>query len=136
MVVLEGEWTTLGRERKTGLESGCGLAQSASASERSLDEAAKADDLPVAGVIDKLDGSLLTGLEAHGGARGDVQPHASSRSPIEVESAVGLGKVVVRTDLNGAVSAVLDHGDERASTRIDRVVRAVGQQFTGNHGAP
>jgi hypothetical protein len=71
---------------------------------------------PLAGERDQLDAALLARLEAHGGARGDVQAHAARRGAVEAERRVGLGEVIVRADLDRPVAGVLDDdGDGRAA---------------------
>lgn len=46
------------------------------------------------------------GLEAHGGAGGDVEPLAARRGAVEVQTGIGLGEVVVGADLDGPVGGV------------------------------
>src|SRR5919108_4108769 len=55
-----------------------------------------------AGERDEFDVDGDPGLEAHGGARGDVQPLAVRCGAVEVQAGVGLGEVVVGADLDGA----------------------------------
>ena len=64
-------------------------------SERALGQAPKAIHHAGAGVVHQLDRALLTGLEAHCGARGDVQSHALCGGPVKAQGAVGFGKVPV-----------------------------------------
>jgi hypothetical protein len=52
-----------------------------------LGHAAKAIHRAFAGVVHEFDGALLSGLEAHGGARGDVQAHAARGLAVEAQRA-------------------------------------------------
>src|SRR5690606_29216279 len=79
-----------------------------------------------------LDGDA--GLEAHGGPGGDVEPFAPGRRTVEVQAGIGLGEVVVGTDLDGAVGGVEDGeaGDLAALVVCDRVLGV--EDLSGNHG--
>ena len=61
------------------------------------------------GERDESDLAGLAGLEAHGGAGGDVEAQAAGLLAVEFEGAVGLGEMVVRADLDRSVAGV---GDE------------------------
>ena len=77
-----------------------------------------------AGERDERHAARLARLEAHRGARGDVQPHAACGVAVEVERAVGLGKVVVRADLDRPVAGVdgAQHGAAAAGVDLDLAV--------------
>jgi len=52
----------------------------------SIDQAAKAIHLALAGKVHQLHSALLAGLEAYGGARRNVQPHAMCRHPVKASA--------------------------------------------------
>src|SRR5688572_16280673 len=75
----------------------------------------EAPDLALAGEGHELHVACLAGLEADGGAGGDVEAVAAGLGAVEFERRVGLGEVVVRADLDRAVAGVGDgEGDGRA----------------------
>ena len=84
-------------------------------------------------IRDQLDFALLAGLEAHGGARGDVEPKASRRRAIEAQRAVGLEEVVVRADLDRPVAGVGDLHLERRAAGVDLDVAGFAEHFPGDH---
>ena len=57
---------------------------------------------------DEPDLAGLAGLEADGGAGGDVEAAAARGGAVEVERRVGLGEMVVRADLDRPVAGVGD----------------------------
>src|SRR2546421_2958690 len=104
-----------------------------SPSECPLHQPAETEDLSVTRIVHQLDRPLLPRLEPYSRTRCNVEPHASRGSAIEMQSSVRLGKVIVRSDLDRAVTAVLDHQCDAASSRIQFDVARVGQQLTRNH---
>jgi len=50
---------------------------------------------PISGDVHQFHAALLPGLKAHGGARGDVQAHATRGGTIEIEGRIGFRKVIV-----------------------------------------
>src|SRR4029453_9492685 len=73
------------------------------ASQLAHDVAAKAVDHALAGECDELHVAGLAGLEADGGAGGDVEAHAAGLFAVEFQRGVGFEEMVVRADLDGAV---------------------------------
>ena len=72
----------------------------------------------VAGERHQLHVARLAGLEAHGGAGGDVEAHgraALARS--NVQGGVGLGEMIVRADLDRPVAGVGDRERDRRRGR-------------------
>jgi hypothetical protein len=58
-------------------------------------------------------------------------------SPVKAQRAVGLGKVVVRANLNWPVCRVLDHHSvSGASARVEGVFVFVCDEFAGCHHLP
>ena len=53
-------------------------------------------------------GARLAGLEAHGGAGGDVEPHALCALAVELQRVVGLEEMIVAADLDRTVAGVGD----------------------------
>lgn len=76
---------------------------------RGVDDAAReavpAGDDARAGDRAERDGLDVAGLEAHGGARGDVEAHAVRAPAVEAQRRVRLDEVVVRADLRGGQRA-------------------------------
>src|SRR5690606_6662313 len=53
--------------------------------ELAVDSGVQAEDLAEAGEGDELDALGVAGLEAHGGARGNVEPETARRGAVEAE---------------------------------------------------
>ena len=70
----------------------------------------QAGDHPATDERDQIDVERDSGLEAHGGSGGHVEAMAACRLTVEGERRVGLGEVVVRSDLDRPVAGVLDAG--------------------------
>ena len=83
------------------------------------DRAAQAGDDPAADERYEVDVERDPGFEAHGRAGGDVESETARRRPVERERRVGLGEVVVRTDLDRPVAGVLDAERDHRSTDVD-----------------
>src|ERR1700761_6306885 len=95
--------------------------------------AVEAIDDAIARQRDEFDGAFLARLEAHGGARRDVETKAARRFAIERERRVHLVEVIVRADLHGTIARVrYRHADGGASC-IQFVLAVVGYQFTWDH---
>src|SRR6266849_5927059 len=71
-------------------------------------EGVQAVDLSRAGQLHERHDLLVAGLEAHGGARGDVEPHAPGLASLEPERAVGLEEVEMRAHLDRPASFIRD----------------------------
>src|SRR5437868_14347218 len=78
------------------------------ASQPAHDVAAEAVDRALAGERDELHIAGLAGLEADGGAGGDVEAHAARFLAVEFQRGIGLEEMVVRADLDRAVAGVGD----------------------------
>ena len=61
----------------------------------------------------------LAGLEAHGGAGGDVEPHALGALAVEVQRRVGLEEMIVAADLDRPVAGVGDLEGDRVAARVE-----------------
>ena len=85
-------------------------------------------------VSDQLDFALLSGLEAHGGAGGDVQTKAFRGRALESQRLVGLEEVVVRAHLDGPITGVGDFHLERVAPGVDFDVTGFAEHFSGDHG--
>ena len=69
--------------------------------------------MAVAGEGDQFDFAGVAGLEADGGAGGDVEAEAAGGGAIEVQGGVDFEEMEVAADLDGAVAGVGDgEGDE------------------------
>src|SRR5262245_53137187 len=78
------------------------------ASQLAHDVAAKTVDRALACERHELHVAGLAGLEADGGAGGDVEAHAAGLFPLEFQRGIGLEEVVVRAHLNGTVAGIGD----------------------------
>src|ERR1700674_1071709 len=87
----------------------------------------EAVDLAFAGERDEAHLARLARLEAHGRAGRNVEAAAARRDAVELQGAVGLGKVVVRADLDRPVACVR-HGDRHGlAASIDLDVAGRGE---------
>src|SRR5229473_2364611 len=101
--------------------------------ERTIDEAVQPGDVPGAADRHELNLPLVARLEPHGGASGDVQPHAVGALAVEGQPAVRLEEMAVRPNLHGPIAAVLDREGRRRAPLIDFDL-AVGEEvFAWNH---
>ena len=87
--------------------------------ERAPDGAAQTRDHPGADERDEVDVHRDARFEPHGGTGRDVEAATVCLLAIEHERRVGFGEVVVRTDLDGPVAAVLDAQGVHGPSRID-----------------
>ena len=62
-----------------------------------------------------------------------MQTHAARGNTVKHQRAVGLGKVVVRADLNRTIGAVLHHQRRSAPTRVEVVVSDCCNEFARDH---
>jgi hypothetical protein len=76
----------------------------------------------------------LPRLEAHRGARGDVEPEAVGLRALEGERVVGLEEVVVRADLDRAVAGIGDLERHGRAALVDLYVAFGDLHFAWNHG--
>ena len=97
--------------------------------------AVEAEDAAGAGVGDEADVAGLPGLEAHGGAGGDVEAAAAGGGAVEGERGVGLGEVVVRADLDRAVAGVGDDERDRLAAGVEGDLARGGEDLAGDHRA-
>src|SRR5882672_3132004 len=96
----------------------CERLASARAIELAADEAVAARDDPVADERHEVDVAGVAGLEADGGARGDVEPLPVGGEAIESESAVRFSEVVMRPDLDRPITGVRDRDAGHRPSRI------------------
>lgn len=90
-----------------GLQVGDDLLGAAAADDTRGEVVAALDD-PVASDVDKGDRLGVARLEAHRGTGGDVEAHAIGCDAVKGQGGVGLDKVVVAADLDGAIAAARD----------------------------
>ena len=74
----------------------------------------------------------LARLEAHGGAGGDVEPHAAGLLAVEAERRVGFEEMVVRTDLDRAVAGIGDFEGDLCGASVELDVAWFGDDFAGD----
>src|SRR5687768_15419287 len=78
--------------------SGDDVGEYSERSQLALYLAAKAVDHAFARQRHQLHVAGLAGLEAHGGAGGDIEPHAAGLLAVEFQRGIGLVEMVVRAD--------------------------------------
>jgi hypothetical protein len=83
-----------------------------------------------------LHAARLTGFEAHRGTGGDVEPEAARGDAVEGQRGIGLGKVVMRTDLDRPVAGIGDAQPDRSTTGVELDLAGLDLHFSGNHGLP
>ena len=79
-------------------------------------------------------GARLAGLEAHGGAGGDVEPHALGALAVELQRLVGLEEMIVAADLDRPVAGVGDLDGDRIAALVELQLARSGDDFTWDHG--
>src|SRR6187402_684398 len=102
-------------------------------SEFSLHLAAKAVDDALASQRDELHVAGLPRLEPHGGAGGDIEPHAAGFLAVEFQRRVGFEKMVVRADLDRTIAAVGDGERHRLAAGIEFDLAVLDEEFAGDH---
>src|SRR6185503_8969380 len=90
-------------------------------------------DRPLAGERDERHVARLAGLEAHGGARRDVEPHAARSFPVELQRRVGLEEMVVRPDLNRPVAGIGDAQCYGLAAGVQLDLAVLDEIFSGDH---
>src|ERR1700677_1398252 len=95
--------------------------------------AAKAVDDALSRERDEMHLAGLTGLEPHGGAGGDVEPHATRASAIEFQRRIGLKEMIMRADLDRAVAGIGDRERDRLAAGGEVDLAVLDEEFTGDH---
>mmetsp|Transcript_95716 Transcript_95716/g.270348 ORF Transcript_95716/g.270348 Transcript_95716/m.270348 type:complete len:212 (-) Transcript_95716:274-909(-) len=85
---------------------------------QAVHEAVARDDVFLAGDLHEGHCLRVARLEAHGGARGDVEAEAVGLRTVELQRLVRLDKVVVRADLDGPVASVCDPELDQLPARV------------------
>jgi hypothetical protein len=86
-----------------------------------------------AAVWDEPNCTGLAWLEADGRSRWNVQPAPESRFSIKGESRVGLGKMIMTTDLNRSVSCIRDSERDRCSIAVQSNFAGFWENFARYH---
>ena len=81
------------------------------------------------------DFARLSGLEADGRPRRNVQPVAAGLAAVEGERRIGFGEVEVRADLHRAVAAVGDRQRDGLRPGVELDVACRRENLSGNHRA-
>src|SRR5215469_10813445 len=89
----------------------------------------------LAGERDQRDLAGLPGLEAHRGARRDVEPHAARLLAIELQRRIGLEEMIVRADLDRPVAGVGDGERHGLATGVEGDLAGLDEQLARDHGA-
>src|SRR5262245_49515613 len=96
----------------------------------------KAEHPSLARVAHERDVALLTGLEADGRARRDVEAEAARLVAVEDQRVVGLEEVVVRADLDRSIAAVGDPHGHPLAPLVERDLAVEDQHFAWDHWTP
>src|SRR3984885_15011479 len=75
----------------------------------------------------------LARFEAHGGAGRDIEPHAAGFLAIEFQRRIGLEEMIVRADLDRAVTGIGDRERYRLAAGIELDVAVLDEEFAGDH---
>src|ERR1700750_831068 len=103
------------------------------ASQLAHDVAAEAVDHAFSRERDELHVAGLAGLEADGGAGGDVEAHAAGLPAVEFQRGVGLEEMVVRAHLNGTVAGVGHRQRHGLAAGIELDLAVLDEEFAGDH---
>src|SRR5215471_7208732 len=95
----------------------------------------KTVDRALAGERDQRDLAGLPGLEAHRGARRDVEPHAARLLAIELQRRIGIEEMIVRADLDRPVAGVGDGERHGLATGVEGDLAGLDEQLARDHGA-
>src|SRR4029453_1736831 len=82
------------------------------------------------------DGARLAGLEAHGGAGGDVEPHTLGALGVELQRSVGLEGMEVVAGLDGAVAGVGGLDCDGIAALVELDLAGSGLDFPWDHDGP
>src|SRR4029450_7175919 len=82
---------------------------------------------------DELDVAGLAGLEADGGAGGDVEAHAAGLFALELQCGIGLEEMIVRAHLNGTVAGIGHRQRHGLAAGIELDVAVLDEEFAGDH---
>src|SRR5712691_2586219 len=96
-------------------------------------ERVQAVDLSRPRQLDERHDLLVAGLEAHRGARRDVESHAPRLAALEAEGPVGLEEVEMRADLNGPVGRIGYRQLDSPTSFIRDDVALAQDVFARNH---
>src|SRR5688500_3256888 len=105
-----------------------------SALQLAADARGEAIDLALAREGDEVHFPLLPRLEPHCRAGGYVEPVAACRGAVELERAVGLEEMIVRTHLNGPVAGVGDLQRQGCAALVEGDRAGRGDDLSRNHG--
>src|SRR6266480_1386510 len=95
--------------------------------------AAKTVDDAFPGERDELHVAGLAGLEADGGAGGDVEAHAAGFPALEFQRRVGFEEMVVRADLDRTVAGIGDRERHGLAAGIEFDFAVLDEEFAGDH---
>src|SRR5580704_6984830 len=101
--------------------------------EFSHDGLAEAVDRARAGNRDERHIARLSGLEAHGRASGDVEPHAARLFTVELECRIGFEEMVMRADLDWPVAGIRDSKRDALAALVDFDFARLNEILTGDH---
>src|SRR5271157_456670 len=87
--------------------------------QRTIHHTAMSHQVTPARKLHQRDFLFLARLEAHGGAGGDVEPHAARGVALKIEGLVHLEEMVVAPDLNGSIAPVAHDHARRAPAGVD-----------------
>src|ERR1700722_8263819 len=91
--------------------------------------AAKTVDGPLSRQRDEMHLAGLSRFEPHGGAGGDVEAHAARFLAIEFQRWIGLEEMIVRADLDRAVTGIGDRERDRLAASIELDIAVLDEEF-------
>src|SRR5213080_5002920 len=103
------------------------------ASQLAHDVAAEAVDHAFSRQCHQLNVTGLAGLEAHGGAGGDVEAHAAGFLALEFQRGIGFEEMIVRADLDRTIAGVGDGQRHGLAAGIEFDLAVLDEEFAGDH---
>lgn len=101
--------------------------------ERAFHETVQSRDSTASANRHQFNFACVARLESHGCPCGNVEPHAVGRRAIEVQQAIDLEEVTVRSDLHGSIATIADLETHGAPSGVD-FDRIGGKEIlSGNH---
>ena len=79
--------------------------------------------------------AALAGLEPYSGARSDIETHPMRGLAVEIERAVGFGKMIVAAHLHGPVAGIGHHQCDRRGIGVQGQCALCGKDLSGDHVA-
>src|ERR1700733_12256802 len=95
--------------------------------------AAKAVDGTLSRQRDEMHLAALSRFEPHGGAGGDIEAHAARFLTLEFQRRIGLEEMIVRADLDRAITGIGDRERDRLAAGIELDIAVLDEEFARDH---